>query len=695
MFDHDLKDNEYENAMLSGLAVLGTCGEKNEWVPAIFYTPTLAAMITSMRAIIVRRAWRKRADYIEQQVNNGVDHDTAEQRAPVIHQLVQQDVAKFMTMTEYGGQPSPIQTIHTQKMYGLKIRYTTNADGQVGWSGPDHDTIVVRKVQFSMGQIRTVVHGLLATTRKRLVEELMMMVPGVGDWRSEDMPRFDMASIVDNHAVMDEGFSFIHDARNAWPTDGKRWLGQRLFTETHVRARFMEDIESRKFNPDAVESYLRQVKRWKEEMLVLVHMSAGAPARATELVSVQQVNGENARCHRGIMIDQGMVAFITSYHKGFSASQSQKCVHRFVPQEVGELVVYYLWLIEPFVRILQSSRGQMTSSPWFWEPAPEEEWGDEEEEWAEEDEGEGEKDLPEMPEDQSAEARFVRQQSTPVVARNCDGFWETNRIRRVMRRESQKRIGVPIGTSDWRQAYPEIHREFAIKQDVTGTLKRIYNNENPFKQGMDMDEEQTRETIRARQSGHSPQMEESIYGRQLQQNPFAMRREQDAFREVSVDWHRFMQFPSSYHVQNVSPDIRRRIKQEQDAQKFERWQQMRQIDVEGQLKQMYGPQARFRGKQREALDAIVSGQPRIVVVMRKGGGKSLLFMLPAAASRDGVTIVVMPDECHTVLQSTKKFRPKVLQLRDLISRQTQVVCLTATLPPRREPSFMSIMDMEP
>jgi GAF domain-containing protein len=29
IFDHDLKDNEYENAVLSGLAVLGTCGEKN------------------------------------------------------------------------------------------------------------------------------------------------------------------------------------------------------------------------------------------------------------------------------------------------------------------------------------------------------------------------------------------------------------------------------------------------------------------------------------------------------------------------------------------------------------------------------------------------------------------------------------------------------------------------------------------
>ena len=68
--------------------------------------------------------------------------------------------------------------------------------------------------------------------------------------------------------------------------DGKRWLGRQLFTHAHIRAQFMEERESQTFNPDAVESYLWQVRRWKEELLVLVHMSAGAPARATELVSV-------------------------------------------------------------------------------------------------------------------------------------------------------------------------------------------------------------------------------------------------------------------------------------------------------------------------------------------------------------------------------------------------------------------------
>ena len=59
-----------------------------------------------------------------------------------------------------------------------------------------------------------------------------------------------------------------------------------MFIEIAIYVRFIEDAESRIFNPDAVESYLRQVKRWKEELLVLVHMSVGAPARATELVSI-------------------------------------------------------------------------------------------------------------------------------------------------------------------------------------------------------------------------------------------------------------------------------------------------------------------------------------------------------------------------------------------------------------------------
>lgn len=38
---------------------------------------------------------------------------------------------------------------------------------------------------------------------------------------------------------------------------------------------------------------------------------------------------------------------MTTYHKGYSITGSAKIIHRFLPKEVGELLVYYLWLVLP------------------------------------------------------------------------------------------------------------------------------------------------------------------------------------------------------------------------------------------------------------------------------------------------------------------------------------------------------------
>lgn len=63
--------------------------------------------------------------------------------------------------------------------------------------------------------------------------------------------------------------------------------------------------------------------------------------------------------------------------------------------------------------------------------------------------------------------------------------------------------------------------------------------------------------------------------------------------------------------------------------------------MEQQARRLYWDHAVFRGVQKPALDAIVSGTPRVLAIMRTGGGKSWLFMLPAAGSVDRVTIVVV------------------------------------------------------
>ena len=47
------------------------------------------------------------------------------------------------------------------------------------------------------------------------------------------------------------------------------------------------------------------------------------------------------------------MSFVTFYHKGYSVSSSVKIIHRYLPPEVSELVVYYLWLVLPFCQQLR------------------------------------------------------------------------------------------------------------------------------------------------------------------------------------------------------------------------------------------------------------------------------------------------------------------------------------------------------
>jgi superfamily II DNA helicase RecQ len=151
------------------------------------------------------------------------------------------------------------------------------------------------------------------------------------------------------------------------------------------------------------------------------------------------------------------------------------------------------------------------------------------------------------------------------------------------------------------------------------------------------------------------------------------------------------------------------------------------------------------------MAAIQQGQSPVVAIMPTGGGKSMLFMLPAWAVPGGTTIVVVPlvslrqdmarrcrqigvscvawdrqrppdeaaivlvtpesavtgdfqsfinrlavmrrldrvvvDECHIIMNPQKDFRPQMAQLGRLVRARCQMVYLTATLPPQMEEEF--------
>ena len=47
------------------------------------------------------------------------------------------------------------------------------------------------------------------------------------------------------------------------------------------------------------------------------------------------MNGE----HRNIFIEDGLVVYVTRYHKGYTVSGDIKIIHRYLPREVGELII--------------------------------------------------------------------------------------------------------------------------------------------------------------------------------------------------------------------------------------------------------------------------------------------------------------------------------------------------------------------
>jgi hypothetical protein len=81
----------------------------------------------------------------------------------------------------------------------------------------------------------------------------------------------------------------------------------------------------------AVAAYMKTVRRFKKTLFALVHLSAGGPARGTEITSIQYKNSAEGVGHWGVFLDRGLVSFVSTYHKGYDFTKKVKAIHRYVP----------------------------------------------------------------------------------------------------------------------------------------------------------------------------------------------------------------------------------------------------------------------------------------------------------------------------------------------------------------------------
>lgn len=492
----------------------------------------------------------------------------------------------------------------------------------------------------------------------------------------------------------------------------------------------------------AVRRYQRCVERFREVMWCLMHMTSGQPARASESLEIRFRNTRNGGA-RNIFISHEQVGFVTAYHKNFRQTNEAKIIHRFLPREVGELLVWYLWLVLPFWQRIQGivkGAGRVSAFLWAAQVLEGEPGEDEGYHSGSDRENDGY-------ESESGRSMISCASSLPTDWQDWirERKWTTDRVRRVMQGYSERYVGSQVSIAGWR------HMAIAIARRFLGASAESSEGYED-KDGIDDDPVDL-------QAGHGSHVAGMIYARDMFENTNGTAAMRERFRSVSERWHRLFGFRGGHTVQPGAKRKRERYDNERSEAKRRRFERIQHINTAGALQQMVGAGARFRGQQEPVVQSIVQGDMAVLQIASTGEGKSVSFMLPAYCSPDSTTIVIVPlvalqedlhtrcqaagitssvwqsgrgiahssvvfvtpesactkgfgdyvyrlqkqgvldrvvvDECHTLLDASATFRPKMRKVGQVIRDWgIQRVFLTATLGPAEIAAFAEVAAVE-
>ncbi len=213
--------------------------------------------------------------------------------------------------------------------------------------------------------------------------------------------------------------------------------------------------------------------------------------------------------------------------------------------------------------------------------------------------------------------RFLIEPNTPrngFLFGNNKGPWETEKITKVLVNESTKMLGFRLTMADYRHISVAIDRKFIRGIDLELTE--------------DDDEDDPHDLMAA----HRTRTAINRYGRQAGLLQKLTTESMEIFGDIADKGHRWLELVS--RMPRGESDFVRHGQDRVDAPINERLQVV--------LRQMYGIGATFKGKQEEALEAVVKDVTPLLICLPTGRGKSLMFMLPALMKGSKTTVVITP-----------------------------------------------------
>ena len=340
LLDHRIVGRLEDSLVVGFVAVDNINQEQTGFNGAVACTPGLSALIKLAQILLI-----------------GYAHRQAKlQEGKHFAEVLNEAHRRFMVY----GSHSPFNWLLSLRAYGSSIRCNTTSDGWIEWSN-DGQNVSYKGLAFSMLELRWTVYDLLQDTKAQLAQILLTSPDFVarfdGDLdpllSSADVPLLPrLTDLKDDPKDTSSAYCFTKHPlnRTALAAGARRYLLQRVYHERPLMARFFDgkgqDVRNIKLT--AVHRYLHAVDTFLHHLLVLFHVTGGQPARATELLTVRWRNSDR-NALRNIFIEDGLVVFVTQWHKGRSASGAELWISRYLPAEVGRIVVYYLWLVMPFL----------------------------------------------------------------------------------------------------------------------------------------------------------------------------------------------------------------------------------------------------------------------------------------------------------------------------------------------------------
>ncbi|KAK4148448.1 hypothetical protein C8A00DRAFT_38983 [Chaetomidium leptoderma] len=680
LLDHPLNDTTYDSPLLSALAVHGLRADGG-WVTPQLYTGHYSAVIKVARLLAVHHAKLQVSEW------DGPDPDR-----PKLYDVVRGYVSRFLTHVHADSNPTPIDWIYGALSYGLKICFETPTTGQISWAD---DKITYRDVSFTvraLGEMLQVLVKELACTMDKLTFASLRV--------KHKLPHVDWDRLHDNVQDTTVGHSFLHHPENTWMEPGRTWLIDRISAEPFTVAEWFRQLPDRRkvVVTKTASEYLKQVDSFKESLLVAIHLLAGQPARTTELLGIRFINTQSGGL-RNIIIEDRMVGIVCKYHKGYERSGQTKVIYRYLPRELGDSVVRYIWFVVPFCQLLEANMSSSyRASPYVWDTH-------------------FVYDVKKVLDEDSVSCRL----------------WRSDRMRRILIAHTTRLLhGTKLNVQSWRHIAIAIARKRLNGIFSSGEFGcdsyEAYDSEDDVGAAQDSPLDL--------QAGHSTHVAHVAYGRLATQGNQGIASQQEQFRKASILWHHLIGFTPPGSTKAIKR-VLAEVEKDDHHVRRKRLKQLRQTDLDGQLRQLLqNPNAVFRRNQKDTLELVTQGASPVVQVAGTGGGKSMTFLLPAFCLPEATTVVIVPfvalqqdimercrtipitcqefrhflnrlktefrldrivlDECHTILDTSYEFRPQ-LQLigSEINSIGTQLVFLTATLPPRDEANLFGLLHIPP